>query len=340
MSQRSSRLCVFLVTCLTSAALSRGVASAQVAELLPNLEPFAASDVQLADGGNTLRFSTATWNKGAGPMELVGGEVLTPGSPTDPGTQNVYQQIYRTDGSIRRELVGVFEYHGGTHNHFHLENYARYTLQPVNAPGGSNRTGAKVSFCLLDNTKINTHLPNAAKRAVYTTCNPDIQGISVGWGDTYRYYLDGQSFDFTGNPSGDYLLKVEGNPNRNLIESDYTDNVSCALVRVDRTVLSATVIGTSCNNGSAVRLTEISPSSVTAGSSVPVVIKGFGFQSGMNVTFENGSGKVPVAGNVVVIDENMITANVSVAVGGSNSDPVWDVRVGSAVLLNSFTVIR
>jgi lysyl oxidase len=319
--------------------LHAGVASAQVVELLPNLEPFSASDIVLVSGANglELRFSMTSWNKGAGPMELVGGDIIVDGTPDDPGIREVWQQIYRSDGTIRKELVGQFEYHGGTHNHFHLEDYAAYTLIPVGP--GAQTVGAKVSFCLLDNIKVNTRLPNAAKRPVYTTCNPDIQGISVGFGDIYRYYLDGQSLPFGDNPSGDYLIKIQTNPNGNLFESNYSDNVACARVRIDRDAMTAAVVGTSCAIATAT-ISEILPASVRAGSSVGVVIHGSGFVSGMNVSFDNGSGKVPVASNVTVVSNDTITATISVASGGSTSDPVWDLRVGDAVLPNAFTVFR
>jgi len=324
---------------VVAAWLHAGVASAQVVELLPNLEPFSASDIVLVSGANglELRFSTTSWNKGAGPMELVGGAIIQDGTPDNPGLREVWQQIYRSDGTIRKELVGQFEYHGGTHNHFHLEDYATYTLIPVSQGVGS--VGEKVSFCLLDNIKVNTHLPNAAKRPVYTTCNPDIQGISVGFGDIYRYYLDGQSLPFGDNPSGDYLIKIQTNPNANLFESNYSDNVACTRVRVNREEMTVAVVGTSCAIATAT-ITDIVDNFIRAGSSKPVVIHGSGFVSGMNVSFENGSGKVPVAGNVTVLSSDTITATISVASGGSTSDPVWDLRVGDALLPNAFTVTR
>jgi hypothetical protein len=302
--------------------------------------------VQLTDGGNTLRFTTASWNKGAAAMELVGGAVIEDGSPENPGSRRVSQRIFYSDGSSTLVDVGVFEYHGGTHSHFHLENFARYTLQPFNAPGGSERTSAKVSFCLLDNSKVNTRLPNAPKRPVYELCNPSVQGISVGWGDTYGYLLDGQSFDFTDNPSGDYLLTIEVNPvvngHRTLFESNYNDNVACTLVRIDRSVLSVQLLDTTCNppTGS-VGVSSISPNALLVGSQALVTIRGSGFSNGIDVHFSNGSGKVPVVSNVqIAADGTTLTASVKVPTGGSSSDPVWDLHVGSAVLPNAFTVLR
>jgi hypothetical protein len=311
------------------------VASAQVTELLPNLEPFPASDVQLVSGadGLELRFSATSWNRGVGPFELHGGELV------GENQQNVYQLVRQTDRTYSTYLVGTFEFHP-EHNHFHFEDYALYELLPVDAPGASGLQGAKISFCILDNTKVNTQLPNAPKRAVYTTCNPDVQGMSVGWGDRYGYALPGQSLPFGDNPSGDYLLRITIDPNHQLHESDPSNNVSCALLRIDGSALSVAVIGSSCNTTNPVTVSDISPNSVRAGSSVPVVITGAGFTTGMSVTFENGSGKKPVASNVNVVDAGTISASVSVPSGGSTSDPVWDVRVGPAVLKNGFTVTR
>jgi len=60
----------------------------------------------------------------------------------------------------------------------------------------------------------------------------------------------------------------------------------------------------------------------------------------MQVSFENGTGQRPTASNVIVVDANTITANVTVRSGGVSSDRVWDVRVGSGVLPDGFTVLK
>jgi len=320
------------------------VASAQ--DVLPDLEPFPGSDLQLTDGGNTLRFSTSSWNRGAGPMELNGGEIITEGTPDDPGTQRVYQRIFQRDGTSRLVAAGVFEYHGGNHNHFHFEDFASYVLTPVNAPGATARASEKISFCLLDNLKVNTRLPNAPRKPRYETCNPYVQGISVGWGDIYNYTLDGQSIDFTGNPTGDYLLTIEVNPKdsqgvRHLVESNTTNNIACVLIHIDVIALSVQVLDTTCNPSySAVSVSAISPNSARPGSQAFVLISGTGFGDGIDVHLANGSGKVPVVSNVQVTSDTTITATITVPSGGASSDPVWDLHVGPAALPDAFTVLR
>ena len=55
-------------------------------------------------------------------------------------------------------------------------------------------------------------LPNAPKKPNYTTCDDDMQGMDVGWGNEYGYWLAGQEIDLTGLPDGDYSLTIEVDP--------------------------------------------------------------------------------------------------------------------------------
>ena len=173
---------------------------------------------------------------GDGPLDLHAGE-------TDTGSsrQNVYQRVYLSNGGFDDRLAGTFVWHP-LHNHFHFEDYAIYTLQPVNAPGGSQRIGSKTTFCIIDTTPVNTSLPGAPPTPVYTTCGPAIQGMSVGWGDTYGRQLPGQLVDFTGNPSGDYKLTIEIDPKKRLIETNDGDNISCVLLRINAVDKTVTVL--------------------------------------------------------------------------------------------------
>ncbi len=192
----------------------------------PNLVALPAEDIRLETNGasTTLRFSTVSWNNGDGPVEIEGGLVTG-------NTQKVTQNIYNDDGSVATHHAGDFVYHDD-HNHIHFEGYADYILQPVAAPGASERYGQKTSFCLMDTDRINHKLDGAPKRAQYTTCSSSVQGISVGWGDKYGYQLAGQEIDVTGLPDGDYNLTIEINPKKHLVEQDYTDNVSTVLIRL------------------------------------------------------------------------------------------------------------
>lgn len=148
----------------------------EVSELKPDLQAFPAYGLAVVQDclGCTkkLIFSTTTWNNGNGPLELRAGE-------TGPAGQNVYQRVYLDNGDFYDRHAGTFEWHP-LHNHFHFNDYALYTLQPVNAPGGSQRTSSKTTFCIIDTDHIDPSLPGAAQSPVYVTCNPDVQGMSVG----------------------------------------------------------------------------------------------------------------------------------------------------------------
>jgi Lysyl oxidase len=308
----------------------------QVLELKPNLQAFPAGNlaiVQDPSGVKNLVFSATTWNNGDGPLVLVAGE-------TDPATekQKVYQRVFLSDGTFYDRVAGDFEWHP-SHNHFHFEDYALYTLQPLNAPGQSARTSAKTSFCVMDTTAVDTSLPRAPNKPVYVICGNAMQGMSVGWGDTYTNQLPGQSIDLSGLPDGDYKLIIEADPKKRLLEINESDNASCVLLRINALILDV-LDSTGCSStGSTVAVSSITPNTAPQGSITPVTITGSNFAAGMGVSFENGSGARPVASNVTVVDSTTITAMITVKTGGGpRSDRVWDVRVGSDVLPNGFTV--
>jgi len=326
------------VTCLTIGQLIVAP-TATGQELRPNLRAMPAANISVvpnADTGNPeIRFSASSWNSGAGPLELVAGE-------TGPAGQNVYQRVYDATGGFTDYLAGTFVWHP-THNHFHFQEYALYTLKPISAPGQSKRQAYKTSFCVMDTGKVDGRLPGAPKKAVYATCFDQKQGMSVGWGDTYGSYLDGQSIDLTGLEDGLYELTIEFDPSNRLLETNDTDNSACVLLQIDiaaRTVQKAGACGTT-TPGTDVTITSITPNSTFVGAVMDAVIKGTNFVQGLAVGFESGSGQAPTASNVVVLDSTTISLTISVKQGaGKSGDPVWDLRVGSAVLPNAFTVQR
>src|SRR5688572_7758473 len=148
-----------LAALVTAALLTlpAGLALAATGDpLRPNLRALPASDVRLAttaDGRTLLRFSTTSTNVGLGALELRAGAV-----DAATGRQKVYQRVFLEGGGAQDQPVGDFVYHP-EHDHVHFEGYALYELQPVEAPGGSLRTGSKVTFCVMDTTRIDTRLP-------------------------------------------------------------------------------------------------------------------------------------------------------------------------------------
>jgi len=323
---------------VSSAWLADAARAQSVIALTPNLKPLPAWNISLVPnttaGTHTLRFSTTSWNSGTGALQLEAGSV-----DTGSGKQQVFQRIFNDDGSSTLHFCGWFEWHPA-HNHFHFDNYALYSLQPINAPGGSLRTGQKTTFCVMDTNLIDGSLPGSPSSAYYNTCGNQIQGMSVGWADTYGANLAGQEIDFTDNANGIYQLKIGIDPGKLIVEANENDNESCVLLEIEK----PSTVRVLDSSGACSTVQSITPSSARVGTSIEVTITGYGFTSDMGVIFENGKGPRPVASNVVLVEDtdslDTITATVTVPYrrkGGR--DPVWDLRVGSGgVLRDAFRV--
>ena len=104
------------------------------------------------------------------------------------------------------------------HNHYHFIGFAEYRLRDTN----SNLVvlGKKIGFCLEDIVQWD---PNVSTNRIYD-CN--YQGIQKGWADLYVEQVPCQWLDITGLPSGDYVVEMEINPLRNIVESDYSNNIT------------------------------------------------------------------------------------------------------------------
>jgi lysyl oxidase len=315
-------------------------AAQQVVERLPNIIALPAFEVSagrnLVYGNSELRFSVTTANLGDGPLEFIGGE-------TGRGKQNIYQRVYLSDGSFYDRRVGAYVWHP-EHNHIHVENYAEYVLKALNAPGNSKRTGQKTSFCVMDTDRIGT---SGSSLPHYTTCEATVQGMSVGWGDTYHSQLAGQEIDLTGLLDGDYTLSVVADPLGRITEMSTADNTSCIKVRLTGIATSPSVTVTDnqgCGSGppgTNVTVSSITPNSGRVGELVPITITGTGFTSGLSVRFESGSGAKLTVTDVAVTSSSEITADVTIQKQGNprNADTLWDLRVGDAALPNAFTVL-
>jgi len=342
---------VTLLFCIATTAFA-------ATDLLPNLKPKPAFDMFLQYdglGGKKLVLSALTGNIGTGPIELRAGEVVGPDS------QNVYQRVYRDDGTYYDNLAGIFIYHDA-HGHFHFDDYAEYVLEAVNAPVALQRTGHKTSFCLLDTDKVDRHLEGAPKKPYYKTCGKTFQGISVGWGDSYPYYLPDQDIDVTGLPTGDYKLVIISDPKNLLLESNDSDNTSEVIIHLDMEGMFVTLsneggggntdpaneelltcdsaTGSVTDPQSGVSLTCIDPNTIFAGASRDdVMIYGAGFSNGLSVNLKNGAGPTPKITDIIVVDENTMRISLTTKRGGPRSSTrIWDVQVGNVILPNSFAV--
>lgn len=97
------------------------------------------------------------------------------------------------------------------------------------------------------------------------------------------------------------------------------------------------------DDAAGVSVVSVAPDTMTAGTTVNVTITGSGFAASASVTFENGSGKTPIA-TVTLAAGTTIEATVTVGSGGPRRPRVWDVRVtnpdnSTGVLADEFTVV-
>ncbi|MBA2474632.1 MAG: hypothetical protein H0V40_01555 [Actinobacteria bacterium] len=237
------RLASALAVCaLSAAAASPSLGGGSGEDLLPDLDQAAPGRVEVVTTGRAgarryaVGFGSAVDNLGAGPLLLTGRRP----SEADE-TMTVDQSVVRTDGGSRTiRLQATLRYvHSTTHRHWHLLPFERYELRRI---GGSAplRRDAKTGFCLGDRYRARRGLPNQPPAAVLVgECGRDEpgllsvgEGISVGYGDDYDPTLEGQRIDVTGLPAGRYLLVHRVNGDRRLLESDYANNTSSALLEL------------------------------------------------------------------------------------------------------------
>lgn len=178
-------------------------------------------------GGRThrlLRFSNVVWNAGQGLMHLVGV------SNWNSETTAVYQYVFNSNGGYTRHQVGTFTYHR-EHDHWHFEDFSDFELwkqadletwlRSGRTQGRPFLTSEKTTSCVMD-TRIVRRLAGTPSNGAYdSVCGTAQQGLSVGWGDLYGYWLWGQWIDLgtTRLADGKYAVRSVAAPRNRLYES-------------------------------------------------------------------------------------------------------------------------
>jgi hypothetical protein len=153
----------------------------------------------------------------------------------------VADQLVERDGAPPAVIPGVGDLRyvrSVDHQHWHLLGFMRYELRRA----GSGRVRVrdrKTGFCLGDRYRITTpDLPARPEQKVYTSrCGLHQtglltvrEGISVGYGDNYTAFLEGQSLPLNGLRSGRYVLVHRVNVERRFREVTYDNNASSVLL--------------------------------------------------------------------------------------------------------------
>jgi hypothetical protein len=214
-------------------------AAAKPRDLLPDLVQGLPTPIETVIDDSTdtaqtrLVFGSTIANAGAGPL------ILTARRKPGASTMEAHQVIRRSDGSsyARRQVAGTLKYvQASDHQHWHLLGIDRYELWTGDASRRLRRD-RKQGFCLGDRYELfpGRRLPRQPSRPSYPgACGKDrpdlthvVEGITIGWGDSYKANIEGQYIDITGIAPGRYLL-VHRIRLGGLLETNPYNDASCA----------------------------------------------------------------------------------------------------------------
>ncbi len=212
----------------------------QAVPLLPDLVSYASEELEFMYGGEFdtsdtpgrvfYRFDVAIANFGAGPFQVLHETDLT------AQTQDIYQQVFDSDGGLTTTLMGTFDYQDPPFGRMALASLARYNLREVTANDGVGDVVAtydKTSHAVVDSLPIDLSLPDAPTTPAYRSGYANPLGVSIGYADLYGRNIPEQRIDVTGVPSGQYWLEVVIDPLEYVQETDDTNNTTRILVDLD-----------------------------------------------------------------------------------------------------------
>ncbi len=246
MSSRSALVlrvlaCMVLAGAIASMSLV-AVASSQGdgRELLPDLDPATPNQLLVSRAGAQhpqylLGFQSAAGNVGEGPLTIYGHRVdlRTPTMVAD-------QVIDRTGGTqaVTRGVGSLKFVRSPDHRHWHLLRFMRYELRRAGSSQAVVRD-RKSGFCLGDRYAVSGRnlSARAPRKAFETRCGLNLlrrldvrEGISVGYGDNYTAFLEGQSLPLDGLRSGRYVLVHRVNVERRIRELSYDNDASSVVL--------------------------------------------------------------------------------------------------------------
>lgn len=344
----------FLIATLAPAALLYSFASSAACpagevELRPNIRALPPTSLAMLDANN-IKFSATSWNSGDAKLELV-----ARAPQTDPATgqlkQPVDQRVHCSGGGFYHRPAGNAEYHAA-HNHVHYNDYANYILEPADGSPQNPRQGSKTTFCIMDTTGVNAQLRGASPAPVFDWCptqDPsfNMQGMSVGWGDTYGSHLAGQSLFVGDLAAGMYRLRHVFDPKNMLLEKADDDNASCRLIELGDGANGRYVADRGpCQELPKPTIAGVTPRSIQHGTCANITVTGNNLAPELSMMLSGGTGPLPNVGSTAFdLAGTFMTARVCVpkAKGGRNpklgSRPLWDLSLHSSITSSSSNVL-
>jgi hypothetical protein len=197
----------------------------------------AADEMAENQAQRCLRLTTGPRNAGAGPMDLGYVPIDHELGLIDEGP--VTQYLHWSDGSITSRPAGTFLFHK-THAHYHFQDILDYSIYRVVAPGQLTPAGhgTKAGFSPADQlfadwTQFSQEEGSYVEGAsTARSVGASTFGLSVGWGDVYRWQRPGQYVEFAGDGDGLYVVRTVVDIKNHVLESNETDNAAYAYVQV------------------------------------------------------------------------------------------------------------
>lgn len=206
----------------------------------------------LAGGGGAtkcLRLTSGPINVGRGPFEMLfdfATDTVT--GKVDPLLLQgpMRQVVHFADGTSMPRPAGTYSFHK-THAHFHTDQVLTYDLFRVDNPSTGQITqtgvGTKSGFCPADQLFGDWHQFNQLPSGSFGTGDSVVGGncfspeggqlgLSVGWGDVYRWQRPGQYVEFGGQGDGFYIVRTTADKYNHVLEENETDNASYAYIQV------------------------------------------------------------------------------------------------------------
>ena len=241
--------CAVIVLGIVAASPASSAPAAPGDPLLPDLRTQAHNELYVS--GNDMRLSNTIANRGVGPAEIypepsAGGDCDGDGDANNDriAFQRIFQDsadprspgyfVRSQDTTSSSVPVGCMIYHPA-HSHWHFEDFSLYLLRREGRPGIVARS-EKISFCVVDTDHAFPALAGSPGTTYYGNagCGPtSIEGLSVGWADTYGAYLAGQSLPVGGLAAGNYCLLSLADPVNRLSELLDSNNTRRTRIHLD-----------------------------------------------------------------------------------------------------------